>query len=220
MSKLRERDIHKMNTIPPLVIEEARKIKDLPFERLIVFNRNCTSIFATRDGNATGVPMPASLRSQAFKKPTLHNHPFISTSHGMCTSAIPSIGDILGAIHYLSPYLYVCDRDKITKTIPPRKISEDKLQVLQHLNFFGCSFVQSPHETIEELIDIFSSIILDFRLFDINTLKPRNDFMTQDNTRPMLGKIDVENMTITLVGKYEKDITQDVLFSVITKPEA
>lgn len=177
MRSLRKRDVL-MNRIPPLVLEEARKIKDLPFERLIVFNYHCTEIVTTCNGTATGIPLSPYVKSQVYKKPTLHNHPLMETSCGSFTSAIPSIGDIIGAHHYLSPRLFVCDRDKITKTIMPKELNEKKLGRLQHWMYFGCSFEQSPLETIQEIRDVLSHIKLDFQLFDINTLQSRNDFVT------------------------------------------
>lgn len=167
-----------MNRIPPLVLEEARKIKDLPFERLIVFNHDCNNIFATRDGNALGVPLPVSFRSQVFGMPTLHNHPLLPILDKKYSSAIPSIGDVIGANHYRTPVFYVCDRDKITRTILAEEISIEHVQLLQHINFFGCSFAQSPVETIQEIRDVLSHIKLDLQLFDINTLQSRNDFVT------------------------------------------
>lgn len=167
-----------MNTIPPLVLEQAREIKDLDFERLIVFNSHCTEVVTTCDGTATGIPVPANVRSQVYKKPTLHNHPLMDTSCGLFTSCIPSVGDILGANYYLSPHLYVCDRDKITKTIMPKELNKDKLSKLHHWVCNGCSFVQNPYATVKEIVDLLYDIEIQVQLYDINTLERSYDFIT------------------------------------------
>lgn len=167
-----------MNTIPPLVIEQAREIKDLPYERLVVFNSHCTKVLISQNGNATGVPVPVSMRSQIYKKPSLHNHPLMKTSLGLFTSCIPSVGDIIGANYYLSPHLYVCDRDKITKTIMPKELNEKKLGRLHYWMCFGYSFEHNPYITVKEIVDLLYDIEIQVQLFDINTLERSYDFMT------------------------------------------